>query len=38
MLAEGSSKSEMKRRTGLAYNTVKKYLSLIESDDPDSEI
>lgn len=31
MLEEGCSKAEMKRRTGLAYNTVKKYLRRIES-------
>ena len=29
MLAEDCSKAEMKRRTGLAYNTVKKYLRRI---------
>ena len=30
---EGASKAEMKRRTGLAYNTVKKYLRRIENGD-----
>jgi DNA invertase Pin-like site-specific DNA recombinase len=30
---EGASKAEMKRRTGLAYNTVKKYLKRIENRD-----
>ena len=29
-MKEGCSKAEMKRRTGLAYNTVKKYLRRIE--------
>lgn len=33
MLAEGLPKAEMKRRTGLAYNTVKKYLRRIEAAD-----
>jgi len=28
--AEGASKAEMKRQTGLSYNTVKKYLKQIE--------
>ena len=31
MIEEGCSKAEMKRRTGLAYNTVKKYLRRIET-------
>ena len=31
MLKEGLPKAEMKRRTGLAYNTVKKYLRRIEA-------
>ena len=31
MLEDGLSKAEMKRRTGLAYNTVKKYLGRIDS-------
>jgi DNA invertase Pin-like site-specific DNA recombinase len=30
--AEGVSKAEMKRRTGLSYNTVKKYLRRIEEE------
>jgi len=30
MLEKGLPKAEMKRRTGLAYNTVKKYLRWIE--------
>jgi DNA-binding CsgD family transcriptional regulator len=30
---EGASKAEMKRQTGLAYNTVKKYLKRIENRD-----
>jgi Site-specific recombinases, DNA invertase Pin homologs len=30
MIEEGCSKAEMERRTGLAYNTVKKYLRRIE--------
>jgi hypothetical protein len=29
---EGVLKGEMKRRTGLAYNTVKKYLRRIEDE------
>ena len=33
MLEEGCSKAEMKRRTGLAYNTVKKYLRRIEANE-----
>ena len=33
MIAEGCSKAEMKRRTGMAYNTVKKYLRRIEAAD-----
>lgn len=32
MKEEGVSKAEMKRRTGLAYNTVKKYLRRIEAE------
>lgn len=31
MIEEGCSKAEMKRRTGLAYNTVKKYLKRIQA-------
>jgi DNA invertase Pin-like site-specific DNA recombinase len=30
MQEEGCSKAEMKRRTGLAYNTVRKYLERID--------
>jgi DNA invertase Pin-like site-specific DNA recombinase len=33
MVREGCSEAEMKRRTGLAYNTVKKYLRRIEATD-----
>lgn len=33
MKEEGCSKAEMKRRTGLAYNTVKKYLRRINSEE-----
>ena len=35
MIEEGCSKAEMKRRTGLAYNTVKKYLRCIKSGSTD---
>lgn len=31
--AEGASKAEMKRQTGLAYNKVKKYLRRIGNGD-----
>ena len=31
--AEGASKAEMKRQTGLAYNTVKKYIRRIDNGD-----
>jgi DNA invertase Pin-like site-specific DNA recombinase len=37
MLEEGCSKAEMKRRTGLAYNTVKKYLRRIEEEQAEAE-
>jgi DNA invertase Pin-like site-specific DNA recombinase len=33
MKEEGISKAEMKRRTGLAYNTVKKYLRRLEGEE-----
>jgi DNA invertase Pin-like site-specific DNA recombinase len=32
MLEDDLSKAEMKRRTGLAYNTVKKYIRRIEDE------
>ena len=32
MIEQDLSKAEMNRRTGLAYNTVKKYLRRIEND------
>ena len=33
MIEEGCSKSEMSRRTGLAWGTVSKYVERIEEDD-----